>query len=196
MFYVENIYTAFTETRSAQRWLRTESHNRRPLDVIATFFHISSKSAQSQSGIDGAAEDEGDSTQAAVPNAVECSARFFNAGELRAWLDTQKSESGIGSKQTGILQSFVAPMCLNNDVIRVVWSPESISILSRLNTNRLDENRMGVFEKAVTWEEDEYLDHRTLATMSTKEQDLYTKRVNTIHKATKTTSVETGMHSR
>ena len=75
---------------------------------------------------------------------------YFNRRELHEFLYTRWKDND------GLLQRFVEPKGSSNAVIRAIWSPKVCLLERRVNIKQLNDQRYGVYERAVTYEGPEY----------------------------------------
>lgn len=76
--------------------------------------------------------------------------RYFNRVDLNDFLFNSKKENH------GILQRFIEPKGIKNEVIRAIWSPKVCLLERAENIHNLHDPRYGLYEKCVTFEGPEY----------------------------------------
>jgi len=104
-------------------------------DVIATFIHIQPTD-----------EDGDNEPQAPQPMTIE----YLDRSGLTDFLYKRKDKSN------GILQRFIEPKGIKNEMIRAIWSPKVCLLERAENIHQLHDHRFGVFERCVTFEGPEY----------------------------------------
>ena len=106
-------------------------------DVIATFIHI--ESTEEDGGRD-------DSVGKNKPLTIE----YLDRNGLTDFLYKRRERSN------GILQRFVEPKGIKNEMIRAIWSPKVCLLERSENIHQLHDQRFGLFERCVTFEGPEY----------------------------------------
>ena len=106
-------------------------------DVIATFIHI--ESTEEDGGRD-------DSLGKNKPLTIE----YLDRNGLTDFLYKRRERSN------GILQRFVEPKGIKNEMIRAIWSPKVCLLERSENIHQLHDQRYGLFERCVTFEGPEY----------------------------------------
>jgi len=104
-------------------------------DVVAFFIHVESTDE----------EDKRNSTSA-IPMSIE----YFDRTGLTDFLYKRRDKSN------GILQRFVEPKGIKNEMIRAIWSPKVCLLERSENIHHLHDHRYGLFERCVTFEGPEY----------------------------------------
>jgi len=83
----------------------------------------------------------------------EASARtveFFGEEELKHFLHYRKKPFD------GMLQKFIDPKGPNNDMFRVIWTPNKCLVEKKVNLKPLFDPRYDIYERAVTYEGEEF----------------------------------------
>jgi len=60
-------------------------------------------------------------------------------------------------QESGVLQRFIEPQGTSNSLVRAIWSPKVCLLERRINQHQLQDQRFGLYERAVTYEGPEYL---------------------------------------
>lgn len=104
-------------------------------DVLAFFIHVASTD-----------EDDLNKDMVAKPMSIE----YFDRVGLTDFLYKRRDKSN------GILQRFVEPKGVKNEMIRAIWSPKVCLLERSENIHQLHDHRFGLFERSVTFEGPEY----------------------------------------
>jgi len=104
-------------------------------DVIALFIHVANNE-----------DEDPKSGTSAKPMSIE----YFDRQGLTDFLYKRRDNSN------GILQRFVEPKGIKNEMIRAIWSPKVCLLERSENIHQLHDHRFGLFERCVTFEGPEY----------------------------------------
>jgi len=105
-------------------------------DVIAFFIHVQGN--------------EEDTDKRNTTEAKPMSIEYFDRQGLTDFLYKRRDRSN------GVLQRFVEPKGIKNEMIRAIWSPKVCLLERSENIHQLHDHRFGLFERCVTFEGPEY----------------------------------------
>jgi len=91
---------------------------------------------------------------------------YFNTDGLKKFID------GSEKAMCGWLQKFVEPKNDKNALIKVTWSPQFVLLEKRTNLNKLDNDKISVYEKLSTYEGAEHLSKPESVSSPTLASDL------------------------